>query len=483
MKHIHLLFILLSVTLLAEYSAAAPDGETIITFTSGDSDSKGQQVSAYAGQFVVTENRSAESSRKIKLHYVRFPSTSQNPGPPIVYLAGGPGGSGISTAENRRYGLFMALREVADVIALDQRGTGQSNDLPHCESNQFLPQDQAIDDDAYIRLNQVALAECLTYWQQKGVDLKAYNTLESVNDLDDLRQHLGAEKISLWGISYGSHLALAAIKTRPQILHKVMIASAEGLAQTIKYPARTDAYFQRLNSYLNSHKEDPFDYLKLMRQVHQQLDQQPMRLEWQNDQQQTIRYHLQSRDMKQLASAMISDPGRAQQLLQLYHALQAGIHMPVQNIIQRYMSPEQPIGFHPMSTAMDLASGISPERLKIIEEQSQSSLLGGYLNFSLYFTKLAEQHHLDLDESFRSLPVSDIPTLLISGTLDGRTYIESQLEATDGLSNRQTIKVINGGHNLFKSSPLVIKNMLLFMQDQVITDPVINTNPLGFTPD
>lgn len=483
MKYYLLPLLICFSSLLDSAETRPKKGETLIEFTSAEPESKGQQVQALAGTFTVREDRNQTDSRLLTLHYVRFPSTNPNPAAPIIYLAGGPGGSGIATAQNRRFGLFMALREVADVIALDQRGTGQSNDLPDCVSDQFVPQDRPIDDQAHIRLQQHALQSCLAQWQQQGVNLHAYNTPESVADLDDLRRHLGAEKISLWGISYGSHLALAAIKKIPEQLHQVIIASAEGLDQTIKYPARTDAYFERLQTYLNSNRSEPVDYLALMRGVHQQLQQQPLLMEWQNDDDQTIRHHFQARDMQQLAAAMISDPGRAQQVLQLYHALSVGIHAPLQNIVQRFMNPEEAIRFRPMSTAMDLASGISPARRADIEQQSQSALLGSYLNFSLHFTDQALKHQLDLGEAFRTNPVSDIPTLLIAGTLDGRTYIESQMEATSGLSKRQTIQVINGGHNLFKSSPLVIKNMLLFLQGQPLADPVIQTDPLGVQAD
>ena len=65
-----------------------------------------------AGTFEVPENRSDPNSRKIKIGFVRFKSTSATPGDPIVYLAGGPGGTGVGTAQGPRFPLFMALREV-----------------------------------------------------------------------------------------------------------------------------------------------------------------------------------------------------------------------------------------------------------------------------------------------------------------------------------------------------------------------------------
>lgn len=466
----------LCLLLLSCASTQAIDHEQPTTFSAAD----GQSMEAYEGFFEVTENRHKANSRRIKLHYVRFPSTNKQPGPPIVYLAGGPGGSGIATAKYRRFELFKALREVADVIALDQRGTGLSNDLPSCESKQYLPTDQAISDAQYIELNRLALKDCLAFWQQEKVDLAAYNTLESVADLMDLKDHLGAEKISLWGISYGSHLALAAMKTHSQHLHKVIIASAEGLAQTIKYPARTDAYFDRLQAAFDAGSDRHVDIKALINRVHQKLEQKPLKISWQNKAGKTITYFLQKRDMQQMASAMISDPDNAKRLLMLYQATEAGITAPIQGVLQRFYDPEEAISFKAMNTAMDLASGISPERRQTIEAQIPEAMLAGYLNFSFYFTDIALQQGLDLGESFRSKPSSDVPTLLLSGTLDGRTYIESQSEAVSELSQLQTIKVVNAGHNLFKSSPLVIKNMLLFMQDQPLADQVITIAPPSF---
>src|SRR5262245_8025756 len=49
----------------------------------------GVKVEAEKGTFEVLENRKDPKSRKIKIGFVRFKSTSANPGAPIVYLAGG----------------------------------------------------------------------------------------------------------------------------------------------------------------------------------------------------------------------------------------------------------------------------------------------------------------------------------------------------------------------------------------------------------
>jgi hypothetical protein len=63
-------------------------------FEAGD----GQKVEAELGRLVVPENRRDLQAGEIELAFVRFKSTAARPGPPVVYLAGGPGGSGIGTA-------------------------------------------------------------------------------------------------------------------------------------------------------------------------------------------------------------------------------------------------------------------------------------------------------------------------------------------------------------------------------------------------
>jgi len=112
---------------------------------------KKEKVESEFGTLFVPENRSNPQSNLIELAFVRFKSTAQNPGPPIVYLAGGPGGSGIGAATGSRFPLFMALREIADVIAFDQRGTGYSKPNLGCFDRLALPLDVAPTREAAIK--------------------------------------------------------------------------------------------------------------------------------------------------------------------------------------------------------------------------------------------------------------------------------------------------------------------------------------------
>ena len=441
--------------LLAPIGAQAEPlaGETSIEFEA----SSGETTDAYRGNFDVPENRSDPDSRILRLEYVRFPATGAEAGPPIIYLAGGPGGSGIGTAEGRRFPLFMAMREFGDVIALDQRGTGASNDVETCESSEYDPDDTFLSDADYLAREVRALEACMAVWRSQGIDPAGYNTRENVADLDALREHLGAEKVTLWGISYGSHLAFAALNQIENRIDRIVMASAEGLDQTIKLPARTDDYFARFGASI-----DHSDLPGLIRNVHAQLEETPVMLELSNRSGDTFEFLLQRRDMQRIASAMISDPERAMMLVGMYEALHEGNTAPVAQLLSRFVRPGEPISYSLMSVAMDIASGTSPARRALIEAQAQTSLLGSNLNQPAAFEDAASD--LVMDETFRRDPVSAVPVLLLSGTLDGRTYLESQTEAVSGLSNLEHMVVEGAGHNLFMFSPEVTERIQDFMR-------------------
>lgn len=448
--------------------------ETEITFTANS----GESVTAYEGRFEVPENRADPDSRMLSLAYVRFPATGDNPGAPIVYLSGGPGGSGIGTARGRRFPLFMVMREFGDVIAFDQRGTGASNDIERCVSSQSVPDAEPIDDAEYAALYRVAAEECRTFWEGQGVDLRGYTTVESARDLSDLRRHLGAEQITLWGISYGTHLALAAIRELPGEIDRAILASVEGLDQTVKLPSRTDAYFARLQEAVNTQPEAAAAYpdiAGMMRRVQARLEADPVLLDVPLEDGTAAPFLLQRRLMQQAASMLIADPESAALLLAIYATLDQDEYGPTLALLQRIHTPNETITLSAMSTAMDLSSGISDERLARFQAEAETGLVGRYLNSPMPQIR-GVWDGLDLGEDFRQPPVSDIPVLVLTGTLDGRTYPDAQDEAVFGLTNVTRITVVNAGHNLFMTTPEVGEAMARFMRGEPAVSDTITVD-------
>src|SRR5262245_48205625 len=61
-------------------------------------DRSGRDVGAELWCLAVPENRQSPAPRLVELAFVRLRSNAERPGPPLVFLAGGPGSSGIEAA-------------------------------------------------------------------------------------------------------------------------------------------------------------------------------------------------------------------------------------------------------------------------------------------------------------------------------------------------------------------------------------------------
>lgn len=429
----------------------------------------GTVVAAERGELWVSENRSDPDSRLIKLAFVRFASTSPNPGSPIVYLAGGPGGSGVATARGGRFPLFSALRAVADVIAFDQRGTGWSNDVPRCDTGRAYPLAEPLTHERLIPFMREQAERCTRFWKEAGVDIAGYNTRESAADLDALRAALGADKITLWGISYGTHLGLAALKRYPDRIDRAVLASIEDLDETVKLPALTDAYFARVQKAIDADPQAAKAYpdlAALMRSVHAKLDAAPAMLTVQTQGGPTT-LAIGKLDLQMLVSRMISDPPNIALLPAMYAGLAAGEYGELGQIVYDNMRKDFGRYAGGMTEAMDVASGITARRLDLVRMQAQSSLLGDVLNFPM--PHLLNGYGVpDLGDEFRAPVVSAVPTLFFSGTLDGRTYPESAAATAARFANGTHVLVENAGHNLFMVSPEVTEVILAFLEGQPV---------------
>jgi pimeloyl-ACP methyl ester carboxylesterase len=425
----------------------------------------GTTVAAELGEIEVPENRARPDGRLLRLKYVRFRATTATPGAPIVYLAGGPGGSGIDTARRERFPMFMALRAVADVIAFDQRGTGLSNDLPPCDSGVRVPLDRPSTPQGLTRTMREAAEVCRRFWAERKVDIAGYTTAESAADLDALRQALGASKITLWGISYGSHLAFAALKRMEPGIDRVVIASGEGLDQTVKMPAHTDAFFARFGAALraaNPGAATP-DVPALMRRVHDRLDREPARAPVKDAAGAAVTLAIGRYDVQLVAASSIADPPSTVRLLKMYEAMDKGDFTAPAQILLAMASDS--IKMRGMPEAMDIASGISDAQLAAVEKQAMTSLLADALNFPMPHLR-GQLGVADLGDAFRAPVTTAVPTLLVMGTLDGRTYLEAQPDNLRGFSRHHRIDVENAGHNVWMTSPEIAPAVIAFLKGE-----------------
>ena len=179
---------------------------------------------ARCGELIVSENRHRATSPTIRLSVAIVAAASaQKKSDPIVWLAGGPGDDAITEIPMAAAGKLSANR---DVIFMSQRGTYTAQPRLACPSVDRWPKDtlnMPSDAAATGKAYSVATLKCRQELASKTADLGAYNTLESAADLEDLRVAMHIAKWNIYGISYGTDLALTYLREHPGGIRSVAI--------------------------------------------------------------------------------------------------------------------------------------------------------------------------------------------------------------------------------------------------------------------
>ena len=179
------------------------------------------------GELVVWENRDHREEGTLRLAVSILRSTGENPEPdPLVFLSGGPGGRSVVHTPSRAGSEFWSrYRESRDVIFWDQRGTGYS-DPDFCEELDrvyYTTRLLELSPEEFVARRTRAANSCREEMLEEGVDFSAYNSPTSARDLDDLRRALGYDTWNLLGGSYGSRLALVAMREAPGGIRSVLL--------------------------------------------------------------------------------------------------------------------------------------------------------------------------------------------------------------------------------------------------------------------
>jgi pimeloyl-ACP methyl ester carboxylesterase len=436
----------------------------------------GEAVDAEWGTLTVPENRRLRGSNAITLAMVRFACTAGNPGPPILYLAGGPGESGIETARGRHFSLFMALREAGDVVVLDQRGTGHSRPALRSDSNTWrtpLVRPATRENVLKIAIEQSYAGAARL--KREGIDIAGYNTVESADDINNLRAALGAEKVHLVGVSYGTHLALATLRRHSPRIGRCILGGAEGPDHTLKLPSAVQAQLRRIERMIRNDKVWSArlpGFVDTIRDVLEQLEKNPVVIRLpdpENDK--TVDFGLGAFDVEHATATGLADIRMIELLPAWYEAMSRGdFTTPARKpLVARYLFHlKRGLGKNAMGLLMDSASGASPKRWEQIKREAADpvNVLGRTIDFP--FPEIAEAWGSpDLGEEFRSPVAADNPVLFFSGSLDCRTPMGNIDEVRRGLPDHRVISVEGAGHtDVFLSCPGASRTMVRFLKGE-----------------
>jgi len=191
------------------------------------------------GRIVAAENPDEPTGRTVDVHFAVVPAVARNARPdPVFVLAGGPGQAATRVA-GAVMPVFGELNARRDIVFIDQRGTGQSNALDCPEASTSL----AATLDPSQQLEQVQ--ECL---RGLKADTRQYATWIAVRDFDAVRRKLGAERINLWGASYGTRAALEYLRQFPQHVRTAVLdgVAPPDMALPAAFAVDADAALERL---------------------------------------------------------------------------------------------------------------------------------------------------------------------------------------------------------------------------------------------
>lgn len=466
---------ILATCLLLAAALTLNAAESPLTLTPHEFKAGAQSIAAELGTLRVPQRHERPRGPHFTLRFVRLPriaDTNTEPATaPVVYLAGGPGGSGIDAGRGPRLPLFQRVRQVADVILLDQRGTGLSDPPPPCPETFAQAPDQPGEVDALRQGLNAMAKKCARFWEAKGVDLAAYSTVQSAHDLHALKTALGVTQLNLWGMSYGTHLAMATLRLHEADIARVVLMGSEGLHQTYKPPLQAD----RLLAELGKRYGDPA-LPGRVRTVLAQLAKKPVEITYPAGTGLPPKVVLSAFDLQLTTALALATTQTSRLLPGGYAAMEQGQFAEIAPFV---LQTRQRFGrLAAMPLAMDLASGASPSRLAQITREERESVFGAALNFP--FPQVGAGLDVpDLGEAFRAPLKTAVPTLFISGTLDGRTPPENAEEIRRGFSRSAHLILDGAGHDneLFLASPDLADRIAAFYtgadpKDQTIATPV-----------
>lgn len=147
----------------------------------------------------------------------------------LIFNPGGPGAAGLDFLDFVQRRLPKEVRDSFDIVAFDPRGIGASQPkLTNCrtpgpEFPATGPVDWQAATSAYVDVMSAALQECLAV---NEADAQFVGSWQVIRDIDALRRALGADKISFWGLSYGTTLGRAYAQQFPQRLRALVLDGA-----------------------------------------------------------------------------------------------------------------------------------------------------------------------------------------------------------------------------------------------------------------
>ena len=176
-----------------------------------------------------------------EIFVVILPAREAATEPPLFMIEGGPGGEAVSKLP-LVYEQFSALNTNRTLVFHDPRGVGLSKPVLDCPEVDTLVYD-LVEEGASVEAGRdrfvQTLQVCKQEWEAAGLtDLSVFSTANAAADIVDLAGALGAKSWDVYGVSYGTRVALTIMRDYPSGVGRVVLDSV--------YPHHVDSVAELL---------------------------------------------------------------------------------------------------------------------------------------------------------------------------------------------------------------------------------------------
>jgi len=412
------------------------------------------------GSYKVFAHRRTKTGPQISLFIAVLPALEKPAEPdPLFFIAGGPG-QGASSLAGFASRAFAEVRRRRDLVLVDLAGTGRSDAL-NCR---MFPTARELVGDFYPVPQVRACRESLS----RKTDLRRYTTSILMDDLDEVRAALGYEKINIYGTSYGTRAALTYVRRHREHVRSIMLkAIAPPTMQgTMHYARDTERSLQYLfrACAADAACTRAFPNLKMeLKEVLSRASQGALRgLVPDPAGGAPVELSLSRGVVASTLLGLLQNSNSAVRLPLLIYATFSGDTRPLVDAIVEYrrgLDAGVSMGMHLSVMCTEDAPRMNPARARISD---RGTALGDYRVAQLA-SACREWVRGEVPRDYDQPVRSDVPALLISGTLDPNTNERWGEQAARYLSNSTHVIIPNLSHGFSSINECGAKFMAEFI--------------------
>jgi pimeloyl-ACP methyl ester carboxylesterase len=400
----------------------------------------GLAETARCGALVVPENPDKPSGRRLHIGVAVIPATGQAQSDPLVPLMGGPGEEAITEAAYFAE-QFARLRRDHDILLVDQRGTGRSNAL-RCDLYSA--------DDPAASLRDLFPPAAVKRCEQRlsaRVDLTQYTYVHFANDLEQVRRGLGYGKMNIVGGSYGTRAAQVLMRTYPQSVRTAYLGSVVPIDVITPLTMAKSAQVALDNTLRACAGESACNaaFPNLREELHRvvaQLDAGQVRVAIPG---RSGTFPLHRGRVMEWFRSMNYRPGSAVELPWIIHRADMGDFVPVvEGVLSNARSADAGLSFG-LFFSITCSDDVAFMREEDIVGETRGTFLGDY-RIRQQQAACKQWPKSAHPADYRAPVRSAVPTLFVSGDLDGASPLWMTDHAAPGFSNRFGVVLSGKGH-------------------------------------